>query len=149
MVTRGYASLSFLHSAAEAIKRIGKPTHLYYFGDYDPSGVDIPRAVESRLREFAPDEEIHFERVAVNPDQISAWDLQTRPTKKGDTRAKSFQGESVEVDAINATRLRQLAEDCIIRHVDERALAITQAVEDEELLRLDNFVSQFLAEDGQ
>jgi hypothetical protein len=38
MVTRGYPSLSFLHSAAEMIAAQEKPTYLYYFGDYDPSG---------------------------------------------------------------------------------------------------------------
>jgi hypothetical protein len=44
MVTRGYASLSFLHGAAEAIRDQYKPVHIYYFGDYDPSGIDIPQA---------------------------------------------------------------------------------------------------------
>ncbi|MCI0442267.1 hypothetical protein L0152_03490, partial [bacterium] len=100
MVTRGYSSLSFLHTAAETIQEIGKPTYLYYLADYDPSGIDIPKNVERRLREFAPDSEIHFERIAVNPDQIQELNLQTRPTKKSDSRARNFVGESVEVDAI-------------------------------------------------
>jgi hypothetical protein len=43
MVTRGYPSYSFLAQAAESIKEQGKPAYLYYFGDYDPSGVDISR----------------------------------------------------------------------------------------------------------
>ncbi|HEY2838257.1 MAG TPA: hypothetical protein VGJ26_03865 [Pirellulales bacterium] len=43
MVTRGYPSLSYLFEAAEAIAAENKPTYLYYFGDRDPSGVDIPR----------------------------------------------------------------------------------------------------------
>ena len=46
MVTRGYPSLSYLHSAASLIAEKHKPTYLYYFGDLDPSGVDITRAVE-------------------------------------------------------------------------------------------------------
>ena len=45
MVTRGYPSLSFLHSAAEQIIDQDKPTYMYYFGDRDPSGVDIDRFV--------------------------------------------------------------------------------------------------------
>ena len=49
MVTRGYPSLTFLHAAAEAIAEVGKPVHLYYFGDLDPSGVDIPRKVEAGM----------------------------------------------------------------------------------------------------
>ncbi len=38
MVTRGYPSLSFLYTAAEAIAEQEKPVYLYYFGDHDPSG---------------------------------------------------------------------------------------------------------------
>jgi hypothetical protein len=53
-----------------------------YFGDHDPSGVDITRAVEEGLREFAPDAEIHFERVAVTRKQIGELNLPTRPTKR-------------------------------------------------------------------
>jgi hypothetical protein len=91
MVTRGYSSISFLHSAAEEIEEKGKPAYLYYFGDHDPSGRDITRVTEARLREFAPDAEIYFERVAVTQDQIDDYDLPTRPTKKTDSRSKNFQ----------------------------------------------------------
>lgn len=94
MVTRGYPSLSYLYSAAEAMQEEKKPCYLYYFGDRDPSGVDIPRKVESNLREFAPDVELHFERVAVTEEQIITFGLHTRPTKKTDTRSKNFTGES-------------------------------------------------------
>jgi hypothetical protein len=106
MVTRGYPSLSYLYEAADAISLVDKPAYLYYFGDYDSSGVDIPRVTEERLREFAPDADITFERVAVNPEQIRQMNLPTRPTKKTDSRNKDFQGESVEVDAIPPVTLR-------------------------------------------
>ncbi|MHB8898074.1 MAG: hypothetical protein ACYC6Y_04950 [Thermoguttaceae bacterium] len=132
MVTRGYPSLSYLYSAAEALQEEEKPCYLYYFGDHDPSGVDIPRKVEADLREFAPGAEIHFERVAVLPRQITEWNLQTRPTKKSDTRAKNFEGESVEVDAIPPTELRRLVRGCIERHIDPEALERTLAVEEAE-----------------
>jgi hypothetical protein len=38
MVARGYASLSFLHSAAEAINVLDVPAYIYHLGDFDPSG---------------------------------------------------------------------------------------------------------------
>jgi len=132
MVTRGYSSLSYLHEAAEAIASEDKPAHLYYFGDYDPSGVDITRSVERRLREFAPEAEIHFERVAVTPEQIALWKLPTRPTKKSDSRSKNFTGESVEVDAIPPDKLRALVRDCIEQHVDEAAFESLQVAEADE-----------------
>lgn len=77
MVGRGFASTTFLHSAAEAIQYLGKPTYLYLFGDYDPSGVAIAKHVQGRIQEWAPASEVHSERVAVTPEQIEALHLPT------------------------------------------------------------------------
>jgi len=129
MTVRGYASESFLASAAEVIAAVGKPTYLYYFGDHDPSGVDIPVVVERRLRAMAPGAEIHFERVAVTPQQIESMQLPTRPTKKTDSRSRNFIGESVEVDAIPPTDLRELVEACIKQHLDPEVYRKTLIVE--------------------
>jgi hypothetical protein len=132
MVTRGYPSLSFLAEAADAIQAQGKDTHLYYFGDHDPSGKDIPRVVERDIREMAPDINIEFHQVAVTPDQIAELDLPTRPTKETDSRSKNFQGESVELDAIPPMILRSMVLPCIERHIDQSALQRTQRVEKAE-----------------
>ncbi len=160
MVTRGYPSYSYLAQAAQTIAATDKPTYLYYFGDHDPSGVDIPRHVNSELRELAnkaflandPEKaafnlaaasvfgsglfgdgpEIHFKRVAVLPEQIVDLDLQTRPTKKTDTRAKNFKGESVEVDAIHPDTLREMVRKCIIQHIDDEILENTHRIEQAE-----------------
>lgn len=136
MVTRGYPSVSFIHEAALAIQNQGKPAYLYYFGDRDPSGVDIDRFVEKQIREITPEVELHFTRVAVLPEQIDEYDLPTRPTKKTDSRSKSFDGESVEVDAIAPDVLRQLCEDCITQHLDREAYDQLKRVEDAELQTL-------------
>lgn len=132
MVTRGYPSLSYLHEAAEALRDSGKPAFLYYFGDYDPSGLDIPRFVQGGLREMVPEAEIIFERVAVNPEQIEALGLVTRPTKRTDSRSKGFEGGSVEVDAIPPRTLKALVHRCVERHLDPHALATLRNVEEQE-----------------
>jgi hypothetical protein len=139
MVTRGFASLSFLYEAADAIRDQGKPTVLYYFGDHDPSGLEIPRTVEQRIREFAPEADVTFERVAVTPEQIEELALPTRPTKATDSRSKGFHGDSVEVDAIEPATLRRMVEDCITRHIDPdayRRLQEVEAAERETLRRI-------------
>jgi len=141
MVVRGFSSISYLHEAAETIMAVDKPTYLYYFGDYDPSGVDIPRNVEVRLREFAPEAEIYFERVAVNPDQIVEMNLPTRPTKKSDSRSKGFEDESVEVDAIPPNVLRVLAERRITQHINSNQYEVMQLAEGEERKLLEMFAS--------
>jgi hypothetical protein len=140
MVARGYASLSFLHSAAEYIGSIDVPTYIYHLGDFDPSGVNAGEKIEQTLRELAPKSEIHFERVAVTPQQIEAWNLPTRPTKMTDTRSKNFGDISVELDAIPPTDLRWLVEHVIQRHLPERQFEILKAAEESERELLKNFV---------
>ena len=103
MVARGYSSLSFLHSAAMAIEAKDKPAYIYHFGDLDPSGVDAARDIEAKLRRYAPESEIHFERPAVRSSPGRGMESPTRPTKQTDTRAKKFgSATSVELDAIPA-----------------------------------------------
>lgn len=118
MVTRGYPSATYLHEAAEAIAAQRRPAFLYYFGDRDPSGVDIDRCVEKQIRAMAPRAELYFKRVAVTEEQIEELSLPTRPTKKSDSRSKNFEGESVEVDAIDPETLCDICDSCIRRHID-------------------------------
>lgn len=145
-VVRGYSSLSYLHSAAETISLERKPTHIYYYGDLDPSGVDIPIKIEHYLREFAPDAEIYFHRAAVNVEQIGVLKLPTRPTKKTDSRAKNFQGESVELDAIPSKVLRQMVRTAIERHVDLERIQQLQQIEQSEREWLKTLQSPFAFE---
>ena len=133
MVARGYASLSFLHSAAEAIESKGKPAYIYHFGDLDPSGVDAARDIEAKLRRYAPEAEIHFERPAVTRAQVEEWNLPSRPTKMTDTRAKKF----ITPPRWSWTRSRPAncansCASCIERHVDQHQLEILRAAEASE-----------------
>ena len=132
MVARGYASLSFLHGAADYIKELEVPTYLYHMGDFDPSGVNAGQKIESTLREMAPDAEIHFERIAVTLEQIREWDLPTRPTKTSDSRSKGFGDISVELDAIPPTDLRDLVTMAIEQHLPKHQLDILKIAEAEE-----------------
>jgi hypothetical protein len=132
MVSRGFASESYLFEAAGAITEQDKPAYLYYFGDHDPSGVQIDRSIRAGLERLAPYAEIHFERVAVLPGQIAELGLPTRPTKKSDSRSKNFKGESVEVDAIEPARLRLMVRECIEQHLDRQALEALKLTERKE-----------------
>jgi hypothetical protein len=130
MVARGYASLSFLHSAAEYINSLDVPAYIYHLGDFDPSGVNAALKIEETLRELAPDAEIYFERIAVTEGQIAAWELPTRPTKASDTRAKGFGDISVELDAIESNRLRAIVEVAIEEHLPADQFEILKAAEE-------------------
>lgn len=134
-ITRGYTSETFVYSvAADVIANDAdyRTTYLYQLGDHDPSGVDGWRDFTRKVLEFAKGCAVEFERLAVTPEQIIEYDLPTRPTKRSDTRAAGFVGESVEVDAIPAPTLRQIVRDAIERHIDPDRLRITRLVEEQE-----------------
>ena len=65
--------------------------------------------------------------------------LSTRPTKRTDTRSWSFDGESVELDAIQPDHLRKMVESCILQHVDEEVLETTKTAEASERELLENW----------
>jgi hypothetical protein len=132
MVARGFTSESFLFNSAQALQVQQKPAYIYYFGDLDPSGVLIAEKIEAGLGRLAPTTEIHFERVAVTTEQVHAWALPTRPTKESSHSRRGFAGKSVEIDAVSPRVLRQLAEECIARHLDPAILAETEAAEESE-----------------
>lgn len=143
MVARGYASLSFLHTAAEHINELNVPTFIYHLGDYDPSGVNAGEKIEQTLRELAPDAAINFQRIAVTRKQIATWKLPTRPTKTEDTRSKGFGKISVELDAIEPERLRSIVRNAIEKHLDQNRLAIVEEAERSEREIAKEFIGCF------
>jgi hypothetical protein len=146
MVARGFSSLSFLHNAAEHIESIQKPAYVYQLGDHDPSGVCAGQKIEEMLRRFAPRAEIHFERLVVLPHQIAQWNLPTRPTKKTDSRARNFEGDSVEMDAIHPETLRQLVQEVIVAHLPPDQLRVLKVAEESERRMLRMFAHDEIAE---
>ena len=138
-VFHGYASLTMLHNLAVGIAECGKACKVLYFGDHDPSGVDMERWCQKTVREFAPDADIEFRRLAVTEAQIRDWNLPTRPTKKSDSRSKNFRGESVELDTIEMPVLTSILDDAIEAYVDPAALSRTRVVEEDERRQLTMF----------
>lgn len=132
---KGFASLTSLHCASQAFRqaaRHGKRPVVLYFGDHDPSGLSGQAKAEQTLREqFGV--EVDFRRLAVTADQIAEFNLPTRPAKKTDSRAKGWEGECVEVDAMSSNVLVQLAEEAITGLID--FYAWTQLENTEQLER--------------
>jgi hypothetical protein len=99
------------------------PAGGYYVGDFDPSGWQMARNLQEKLVEF--DAPVRFERLAVNPEQIQAWELPTRPSKgigyavQGVLRRVRLTVPSrLSSDAIHPDLLRGLVRDAIERHID-------------------------------
>lgn len=137
---KGYPSLTFLYEASkrfeEAIER-GQTPIILYFGDYDPSGEDIPRSVQENLSKMGCD--IEVTRIALNPDQIRELGLPSAPAKETDTRARTWSGAGVvELDAVEPTILSRIVTTTLTHHFDESlstALETREATEREEYRR--------------
>lgn len=131
---KGFASLTSLHGAAETFRKQieqGKEARITYFGDHDPSGRCIDMKAEATLRDdFGVD--VSFERKAVTQEQIAEYGLPTRPTKKSDSRARGFVGESVEIDALSPKLLRAMVEETITAHIDKGEYERLKATEKQE-----------------
>ena len=116
---RGYSSETFAYEAAELMRRMNRDCYVYYVGDFDPSGWDASRDLCDRLTGFYPG--VYFERLGVNYDDLS--DLQTRHTKKSDTRSQRFFSEfgfdtpSAELEAMNPDELRNRVSQAIQYHI--------------------------------
>jgi hypothetical protein len=119
-VCKGYASLSFLHEAVgrfdEAYGR-GQECIILYFGDWNPSGEDIPRSFWENIARM--EGEITVKVIALNPIQITRWNLPGVPAKTKDSRSRGWTGDTVELDALDPHDLQKLCRDAIATHFDE------------------------------
>lgn len=140
-VTRGYPSLSYLHNAAEALQGIYKPIYIYHFGDYDASGQDAARSIREGLEGFGA--KFEFIQYAVTSQQIDAFNLQTRPSKKSDPRAARHGAIAVELDAIPPADLRAMVRSVIDNHIDPSALQFSRQLEAEEKSVISGWISDF------
>lgn len=134
--TGGFASVTLAYQAAEGIRQeLAEPGKrravVVYVGDYDPAGVLIDAAVERELREHLPGVELAMQRIAINPEQIEAFDLPTKPRKAGDRRRRDIQA-TVEAEAMPARLLRELLRDAVESYLPAGALDAVKVAEESE-----------------
>lgn len=95
-----------------------------HMGDHDPSGLDMSRDLEERLRIFGERAyHLEFKRIALNMDQIEEQQPPPNPAKSTDSRFKGYQDEhgdeSWELDALQPDFLNELLETNIKEHIDQ------------------------------
>jgi hypothetical protein len=113
---KGYPSLTFLNEATNRFKEAenaGKIPIIIYFGDYDPSGEDIPRSVKENVIKLGC-ESIEVRRIALMHEQVISWKLPPAPVKAGDSRSANWDGiGQVELDAVKPEKLQQMCQNAI------------------------------------
>jgi len=113
---KGYPSLTFLNEATQRFTQAeenGKIPIILYFGDYDPSGEDIPRSIKENIINLGC-ESIEVRRIALLHEQVVEWRLPHAPAKEGDSRTANWDGlGQVELDAVKPEKLQRLCQDAI------------------------------------
>ncbi|WNY25157.1 hypothetical protein [Methanolapillus millepedarum] len=145
---RGYVSQSEMWSAARRFIRrnnSGKNVVIFHLGDHDPSGIDMSRDIEDRLRLFGAD--ITFERIALNYGQIETYNPPPNPTKLSDSRStdyvKKYGYECWELDALEPSVLSELISNHVKNVIDLDAFNNISEREGEIRKQMDRFVDTY------
>ena len=123
--TRGYPSFSYVQQMSSYIrtKLLDKPTIVLYFGDFDPSGIDIERDLSDRLEKYNAGD-FSVTRVALTSEQIKTYNLPPMPVKRSDARSDSFMAEhgdlSVELDALDPNLFQRMVANSIEKNINIR-----------------------------
>jgi hypothetical protein len=146
---KGYPSLTFLYDTAQRIKEAeyeGRRPVILYFGDYDPSGEDIPRSIGENLMKLGC-EEVEVRRTLLLEDQVRAWGLPPAPVKPGDSRSASWDGlGQVELDAVEPKKLQTLCGEAIDSVFDFTQNDILREIEEEERQTYQAALKKFVSE---
>jgi len=146
--TRGYDSISQQWEAGQRmatyVQRGQRPVVLY-LGDHDPSGLDMTRKVEERLRLFTG-VPVMVQRLALTMSQIERYSPPPFDVKWTDSRALAYadeHGETAwELDALDPSVLKQVVSDAVgmLRDQPRWDAALGQEVDD--LRELDEMIQR-------
>jgi hypothetical protein len=121
---RGYTSQTAMHNAALRLidyTERGQIPVIIHLGDHDPSGIDMSRDIQERLELFGVDELI-FQRIALNFEQIEAYQPPPNPAKLTDSRVgnyiSNYGQSSWELDAIDPAILEEMVLNAIGYYCD-------------------------------
>lgn len=132
---KGYPSLTFLNDAAIRFKqayRDGKKPVILYFGDYDPSGEDIPRAIKENIIRLGCGS-IEVRRISLLHEQVVEWKLPPAPIKEGDSRSANWDGlGQVELDAVKPEKLKKMCIEAIESVFDQSKYDQLMKIEESE-----------------
>jgi len=133
---RGYSSFTAVYEAAQEIDGY-KPVRVLQLTDFDPSGEDMVRDLETRLTRYGA-EDFEIEKIALTHEQVADLGLPPMPAKTSDPRydrfAASYGDNAVELDALPPDEFERIVRDAITSLIDSTAwqAEIERAAEERE-----------------
>lgn len=137
---RGYTSQSEMWAASRRFINQGHRNRriIIHLGDHDPSGIDMTRDIQERLRLF--DTDVYVKRVALTMEQIETFNPPPNPAKLTDSRCGKYISEygyeSWELDALEPKVITDLIRDEVMKYRDNKLysqICAREADEKEEL----------------
>lgn len=131
-VGKGFDGWSSIHAAAQRFVATPKPGTILYWGDFDPSGWDMPRSLGERLGRFGCRPEII--RCALVATDMKKYNLPWERCKKSDTRTPAFiavhRDFDIKLDSLPLKILREKLTFEVESRMDPSALAEVKRLED-------------------
>jgi len=151
---KGYSSSSAMYEIGKRLARIRSTDdideiHIFYFGDHDPSGIDMTRDIAERLCLFSRGliDYVNVHRLALNWDQVEMWNPPENPAKETDSRYQAYADEfgesSWELDAVEPRDLAGLVRENVQALIDQYAWGEVVAREEEMRAELVQFVDEY------
>ncbi|MDO8565829.1 MAG: hypothetical protein Q7S04_01415 [Candidatus Moranbacteria bacterium] len=142
----GYRSSSALYEASKRFKNIGKPIVILYLGDFDPSGLDIERDIETRMRGVF-DIEVDVQRVLLVLQDITDYQLLPSPVKPTDPRTAAYIAkygvtDVYELDALPPNVIAEKLEEAICRNMDVELYETQLARQELDNAEIDKFIEK-------
>lgn len=142
-VCRGQAPKTFVYEAVQSYHHIDKPVTILYVGDWDPSGLAIPRSVEERVGRYNGASDVNVERLAVTWNDAASGSYQSHAVNARDPNYQRFADTcrlyeldphvAVEVEALPPDELRSRVHDVLDElSPDAEAWDATVAAEESE-----------------
>jgi hypothetical protein len=137
LAARGYPSASVVREFADTVVEPtvdrGQGVLILHLGDHDPSGIDMTRDLEERLRLFSWSTPFEMRRIALTMEQVDEEQPPPNPAKTTDSRfadyRRKYGDESWELDALNPAYLTEL----VTMHVDDEIDARKWRAREEEI----------------
>lgn len=148
LACKGYSSHTMGFELLKRVKRFGegRETHIVYFGDFDPSGMDIYRFIQDMCKRFGL--EIDFERVAITKEQIKKYNIPPMMAKSSDSRYNNFVAEYgtdvVELDALDPKILIELIEESIRKRFDFEIYKEVKKKEERDRKKLKKMINEIV-----
>ncbi len=117
---RGYSSFTAVYEAAQEIDG-RKPVKVLQLTDFDPSGEDMIRDLQTRLTRYGA-EDFQIEKIALTHEQVQTLGLPPMPAKTSDPRYDRFNASygdnAVELDALPPDQLENIVRGAIESLID-------------------------------